>query len=120
MFSLPIPLLIVPIGLFVLIVYFAVSKKSSLLIRWTAIMALILIGISTVVCLFILFAEPEAIVINGPNINIISEKEATVVSKANPLLLLICAAVLLLFIAFVVYHALQEQQRLSKKDKEKS
>ncbi|MDR0562435.1 MAG: hypothetical protein LBG73_07070 [Spirochaetaceae bacterium] len=116
---LPIPLLIIPAGLFALIVYFAVSKKSGLLVRWAAIMALILIGLSVVVCLFILFAEPGVVAVEGPNIDFIPDREVIPVKKADPLPLLIFAAIMLLFIAFVVYHALREQYRKKETDQEK-
>ncbi|MDR2486258.1 MAG: hypothetical protein LBD55_12820 [Treponema sp.] len=116
MFNIPVPLIIVPIGLFVLIVYFAVSKKSNLLIRWSAIMALIIIGISMIVCLFIIFGEPAAVVVKGPAIKIISEEEeVTPVAGGNFIPLLVFGIILLLFIAVIIYLALQEQYRHKKK-----
>ena len=112
-----IPLIIVPIGLFALIVYFAVSKKSSLFIRWTAIMALIIIGISVIVCLFIIFGEPAAVVVKGPVVNVIPEEEVIAIKKGDPLPLFIFAIILLLFIALIVYIALREQYRTREKTK---
>jgi amino acid transporter len=109
--TLPIPLLIIPLGLFGLIVYFAVSKQSGLLIRWAAIIALILIGLSVVVCLFILFSEPNAVVVEGPNIDFTPDREVIPVKKSNPLPMLVFAGILLLFIALVVYLGLREQHR---------
>ncbi|MDR0568110.1 MAG: hypothetical protein LBG87_02765 [Spirochaetaceae bacterium] len=118
--SLPIPLLIIPIGLFGLIVYFAISKKSGLLIRWAAIMALILIGLSVVVCLFIILSEPGVVAVEGPNIDFVPDREVIPVKKANPLPLLLFAGALLLFIAFVMYLALRDQYRNKEKNARKS
>ena len=109
MFSIPIPLLIVPVALFILITHFAVSKKSSLIIRWAAIMALIIIGISVVLCLFIIFGDPGAVVINGPALNIMPEKEVEAVKQGDTLPLLLFGITLLIFIALMVYLALREQ-----------
>jgi flagellar basal body-associated protein FliL len=111
MYSLPIPLFIVPVGLFALIVYFAVSKKSTLFIRWAAVVALMLIGISVLVCLFFLFGEPSAVVVKGPVVNIVPDEGVIPVKKGNPLPLLIVSIIVVLFIAFVVYTALKEQHR---------
>lgn len=115
------PLIIVPLGLFALIVYFAVSKKSSLFIRWAAIMALIIIGISVMVCLFIIFGEPAAVVVDGPVIQVIPKEEVIPVKKGDPLPLLIFGVILLLFIAFIIYTALREQyQKRNKKSSQDS
>ena len=115
MFNIPTPLIIVPLGLFVLIVYFAVSKKSNLLIRWSAIMALIIIGISMIVCLFIIFGEPAAVVVKGPTIKIISEEEVIPVAEGDFIPLLVFGIILILFIAVIIYLALREQYRHKKK-----
>jgi amino acid transporter len=109
--------MLVPLALFILIVHFAVSKKSSLIIRWAAIMALLIIGISVALCLFIIFGEPAAVVVKGPTLNIMPEEEVTPVKEGDPLPLLLFVLLILVFIAFVVYHALREQYRKKPPDK---
>jgi len=116
MFSIPIPLFILPVLLLAFIVHFALSKKSSLFIRWTAIMALILIGISMVICLFIIFSEPGIVAVKGPDIKFLPENEVVaVVEKSINVPLLIVVALMLFLIAFTVYHAVKEQQRQKNK-----
>ncbi|MDR2519136.1 MAG: hypothetical protein LBD13_06985 [Spirochaetaceae bacterium] len=111
MVSIPIPLFIVPLALFILIIHFAVSKKSSLIIRWAAIMALIIIGVSLALCLFIIFSDPAAVAVKGPAITLMPEEEIAAVKEGDPLPLLLFGILLLLFIALVVYLSLREQYR---------
>jgi hypothetical protein len=98
------------LGLVALIAYFALSKKSSPTIRWTAIAALILIGLSVIVCLVILFsglgeAEGTASVV----IAVPLAEEAP--ANSTPFSITIFVAVFLIFLVAVIFFALREQRR---------
>jgi ABC-type Fe3+ transport system permease subunit len=58
-------MLILPLGVFLLIAYFALSKRSSPLLRKTAIITLILLVLAVVICLLLIVnrppEEPEAV-----------------------------------------------------------
>ncbi|MDR1986921.1 MAG: hypothetical protein LBP88_08135 [Treponema sp.] len=104
------PLILVSVGLFILIVYFALSKQSSLLIKRTAVIALILIGIAVAVSLYLIFSEPAVIL--GPRVPAEIPLEKPVPVKAVRAIPIAAGAILLLlFIALIVYIALRDQRR---------
>lgn len=84
-------------------------------------MALILIGIAVIVCLFIIFGEPTAVVVEGPVIPILPEEKVIPVKKSDPLPLLLFGVILLIIIALIVYIALKEHHhhKKSRNDTEK-
>jgi uncharacterized membrane protein len=81
-------------------------------------MALIIIGISVIVCLFIIFGEPTAVVVKGPAVNVMPKEEVIPIKKGDVMPLLIFAIILLIFIALIIYIALREQHQ--KKEKKKT
>jgi cytochrome bd-type quinol oxidase subunit 1 len=99
------------LGLVALIAYFALSKKSSPAIRWAAIIALILIGLSVAVCLVILFSGPTeaggtaVVTIAAPPV-----KEAAP-SDDSSFSITIFVAIFLLFLVAVIFFSLREQRR---------
>ncbi|MDR2798580.1 MAG: hypothetical protein LBB80_09560 [Treponema sp.] len=104
------PLIFVSVCLFILIVYFALSKRSSLLVKRAAVIALILVGIAVVVSLYLIFSEPAVTLTPRPPTEIPPEKPVPVkVVKSIPIL--VVAILFLLFIALTVYISLRDQRR---------
>lgn len=107
-------LIVVSVCFFILIVYFALSKGSSPLIKRTAVIALILIGIAVLVSLCILFSEPTVTLNTKPLTEIPPERPVPIkVVKSTPILIM--AILLLLFIAWAVCISLRDQRREQQK-----
>jgi cbb3-type cytochrome oxidase subunit 3 len=104
------PLILISPCLFILIVYFALSKQSSPLIKRTAVIALILIGIAVMVSVYLILSEPAAALTPRPPTEMPPENPVPVkVVKTTPILVL--AILFLLFIALTVYLSLRDQRR---------
>jgi cbb3-type cytochrome oxidase subunit 3 len=111
------PLILVSLCLFILIVYFALSKQSSLFIRRTAVIALILIGIAVAVSLYLIFSEPTVTLTPLPSAEIPPEKPVPIkVVKSTPIVVI--AILFLLFIALIVYISFRDQRRDQHKKRE--
>ncbi|MHB9291544.1 hypothetical protein Holit_00622 [Hollandina sp. SP2] len=104
------PLILVSLGLFILIVYFALSKRSSLLIKRTAVIALILIGLAVAVSLYLIFSEPAVTLSPGLPTEIPPDKPVPVKGVTSTPIL-VGAILLLLFITLIVYISLRDQHR---------
>ncbi|MDR0721442.1 MAG: hypothetical protein LBF75_01435 [Treponema sp.] len=110
MISMITPIILVSLCLFILIVYFALSKHSSLLIKRTAVIALILIGIAVGVCLYLIFSEPAVTLTPQLPTEIPPEQPVPVkVVKSTPIVIVVI--LFLLFIALTVYISLRDQHR---------
>ncbi|MDR2393788.1 MAG: hypothetical protein LBD93_06510 [Treponema sp.] len=104
------PLILISLCLFILIVYFALSKRSSPLIKRTAVIALILIGIAVAVSVYLIYSEPVATLSTKPPSTIPPENPVPVrVVKTTPVL--IVTVLFFLFIAWIVYISLRDQRR---------
>jgi len=102
-------LIILSLGLLGVIIYFAVSPKSTRLLRLSAIIALGVIGLSLVVCGIIIIIGP------GESSDVISfpifpdmPQPAKKITNVSDIIILI---ILLLFIGFVFYRAIKEQKK---------
>jgi formate hydrogenlyase subunit 3/multisubunit Na+/H+ antiporter MnhD subunit len=101
---------VISLGLFILIVYFALSKHSSLLVKRAAVIALILIGLALIVSLCIIFGEPTAILTKQAPVEV-AQKDQVPVKVVKPIPILIVVILFLLFIAWIVYISLRDQRR---------
>ena len=102
-------LIILSLGLLGVIIYFAVSPKSSRLLRLSAIIALGVIGLALIICGIIILIGPaeDEDVISFPVFPDISPP----VKKINNVSDIIILAVLLLFVGFVMFRAMKEQKK---------
>jgi hypothetical protein len=107
----PIFIYFLPIPFLILISYFAFSRNSSFLIKRTALIALIIIGLSIVVCLLVVFSEPSA----KPGMPPIEIPVEYVVPQDAKNVGIIIGIFLLLFLGLIIFLALREQGRLPKK-----
>jgi Na+-driven multidrug efflux pump len=100
-----------------LIVYFALSKKSSHGVKNAAIVALIIVALSVLVSVVIvfIFGQPIAVVGSEPVREIIEEEVKVV--EDNFLTMLIVAVFFLLLLIVIVYFALKEQKRAKLENK---
>jgi cytochrome bd-type quinol oxidase subunit 1 len=103
--------LILSVGLLLLIIYFALSKKSSRGVKNVAIVALIIVALSVLVSVVIMFIfrQPVAVIGNEPIREVIEEE--VMVVKDNSFMMLIVAVFFLLLLGVIVYFALKEQKR---------
>ncbi|MDR3172384.1 MAG: hypothetical protein LBU17_12325 [Treponema sp.] len=102
-------LLLFPIALFVLIVYFALSRKSSPLLRRVALIVLIIIGFSIILSLCIILSEPAAS--PRPVIADLPPDKPVQPQQNNLLFLVVFSIFFLLFIAIVAYISIRDQRR---------
>jgi membrane associated rhomboid family serine protease len=109
----PIFIYILPIPLLLLIAYFALSRHSSSLIKRTAFIALILIGLSVLISLIFVFSEPSGKA--GVRITEIPEEPA-VAQTTSITAAVIFGIFMLFFVALIVFLAMQEQRRNAKKE----
>ncbi|MDR3138287.1 MAG: hypothetical protein LBT95_01300 [Treponema sp.] len=107
----PIIIYFLPIPFLILISYFAFSRHSSFFIKRTALIALILIGLSIGVSLLLVFSEPAGKP-GTPSIDIPVEP---VVLQDNKNTGIIVGIFLLLFVGLIIFLALREQGKFPKK-----
>jgi uncharacterized membrane-anchored protein len=107
----PIFIYIFPVPLAALISYFAISRRSSPLIKRTALAALILIGLSVLTSLFVIFTEPS-----GKAEAAFGDIPAEPVSSqpGNIAAAIAFGIFILLFLALIVFLTLRESRRLPK------
>ncbi|MDR2632066.1 MAG: hypothetical protein LBC51_00380 [Treponema sp.] len=103
-------LILVSLGVCILNVYFALSKRSSPLIKRTARIALILMGLAVAVSACLIFSEPVGTLSAKPPASIPPENPVPVkIVKASPALLV--TVLFLLCIAWIVYISMRDQRR---------
>jgi cytochrome bd-type quinol oxidase subunit 1 len=104
---------ILPVPFLVLISYFALSRKSTPLIKRAALIALILVGLAVLASLLVVFGEPVSKA--GPIPAAVSVEPA-VPQKSNIGAIVAFAVSLLLFLVLIVFLSLREHRRLPKKE----
>jgi bacteriorhodopsin len=103
----PVVMVIAPLALFALIVYFAVSKKSSPPVRKAAVIALIIAGFSLIVSAVLIFSGSAGAAVPG----IEAVPDRPVQAKAvDPWYLAVFVAVFLLFLGFIVFMGQRERR----------
>jgi Na+/melibiose symporter-like transporter len=110
--------LLIPLGIvvFVGVVYLAISKKSSLVVRIAALVALALMVAAVIVCLYVIFGSPgQATLITpvGPAI------DAPPPQDSNFTEILILIIFLIAFFLLVFFLSLREQHLAAKRQKPK-
>ena len=108
-------LAIISMGLLGLIVYFAVSPKSSRLLRLTAIIALGAICLSLAVCGIIIFIGPAEDQTANP-LSLFSDITAPAEKKGNILEIIVIVA-LMIALGLVIAKAYRDQQKQAGKAK---
>ncbi|MDR1903190.1 MAG: hypothetical protein LBQ88_13035 [Treponema sp.] len=101
---------LVPLSAVILagIIYFAVSLKSEPVVRRTAIIALIVIGLAVITSLIVIFSEPvEAVGSDIPGIPAVPVKPV----KTNSIWVFIFSIIFLLFIASILFIAIRQQKK---------
>lgn len=104
-------LIILSVGLLGVIIYFAVSHKSSRLVRLTAIIALGLIAISLGICSVFLIKGPSQSGVEIP-LPVFSDTPTAPAKKGNIVEILVLIAILSLIMGLIVYSA--RKDRLAK------
>jgi predicted tellurium resistance membrane protein TerC len=94
--------------LFALIVYFAVSKKSSPTVKRAAVIALIIIGVSMIISAILIFREPAGV--PGPGIDPLPELPVQP-KTADPWYLAVFVMSVLLFLGFIIYVGRRERRK---------
>jgi cytochrome bd-type quinol oxidase subunit 1 len=109
----PIFIYIFPVPLVALISYFALSRRSSPLIKRTALAALILIGLSILTSLFVIFRE-----LSGKAVAVFEDIPAEPASpqSGNISAAVIFGIFILLFLAMIVFLTLRESRRFPKQE----
>ena len=102
--------IIVSIGLMGTIIYFAVSPKSSRLLRLSAIVALGLICLSLIVCGFFIIKGPA----EDPDIILLPIFQDSAPETKNPLHIwdLVIMAVILISLSLIIAKALRDQKKV--------
>ena len=115
-FAMQVVLSILSIGLLGLIVYFAISPKSSKLLKRSAIIALGVICLSIGICAFILIRGPveEEVVIDLP---VFQDTPTVPAKKGNIPAIIIFIVILIAIVALIVIAVRKE--KLSPKDEDK-
>jgi membrane associated rhomboid family serine protease len=104
---------ILPVPFLALICYFALSRKSTPLIKRTALIALGVVGLAVLASLFVVFGEPFSKA--GPIPAAVSS-EAAAPQKSNIGAIVAFAVSLLLFLVLTVFLSAREHRRLPKKE----
>ena len=104
--------IILSIGLLGTIIYFAISPKSSRILKLSAIIALGLISLSLLICGFFIIKGPAAdkTILPLP----IFQETAQQTKKTIPFMDLAIIAVLLLALVLVIVKALRDQKKVEK------
>ncbi|GHV91225.1 hypothetical protein AGMMS50268_17280 [Spirochaetia bacterium] len=105
------PLALVFLGF---IIYLALSKKSSPLIRLAALIAIGVIILAVIVCLIIIFAGFEPAAKTGVPADFVFEEPAVPANNLFPIIIL--AVFILVLLGTVVFLALREQRRVKQED----
>ena len=106
-------LIIFSVGLLGLIIYFAVSPKSSKLLKMAASIALGLICISLLICGILLLIGPK----NDPNaalVQFLSEEQGQAVTQSRNFTDIILLLVLFGILALVINRSMKEQKKMAK------
>jgi amino acid transporter len=105
--------LILSIGLLLLIIYFALSKNSSRQIKNIAIIALIIIALSSLVSvvIYVLFSQPAVVISKEPAQDPLIVEPPERISEDESILAIIIAGVFLLLLFIIVYSALKERKQ---------
>jgi formate hydrogenlyase subunit 3/multisubunit Na+/H+ antiporter MnhD subunit len=106
-------LYILPAPLLALIFYFALSRKSTPLIKRTALIALILVGLSVLASLLVVFGEPMGKA--GPAPAAVPV-ESVVPQESNIGAIIAFAVSLFVFLALIIFLSAREHRRLLKKE----
>ena len=106
----PVVLIILSVGLLGLIIYFAVSPKSSRLLRLTAIGALALIGLSIGICGFFLIRGPSSNDDTLP-LPVFQDASPQPVKNNNIIVMIVFLAVLLLILGASIIISLRDQKK---------
>jgi cytochrome bd-type quinol oxidase subunit 2 len=106
--------LLIPLGIVVFagVVYLAISKKSSLMVRIAALAALALMITATIVCLYVIFGSPgqaTAIMPVGPPVDAPPMQD----SNFSELLMFIVFLIAIFLLVFIL--SLREQRLAAKK-----
>ena len=109
-------LIILSAGLLGLIIYFAVSPKSSRLLKLAAVVALGLIGLSIAICGFFLIRGPSEG--NDPlPLPVFQDASPKPVKNNNVIVMLVFLAVLLFILGASIYVSLRDQKKAGKEPK---
>jgi drug/metabolite transporter (DMT)-like permease len=105
--------LILSVGLVILIIYFALSKRSSRQIKSIAVIALIIVCLSALVsvAVYVLFSQPVAIISKEPVKEPVISEPPERIGEDQTLMVLIFAALFILLLVLIVYNALKERKR---------
>lgn len=104
--------LILSIGLLLLIIYFALSKHSSRQIKNIAIIALIIVALSSLVSVvvYVLFSRPALVISDEPAQDPLIVEPPKRISQDEIILALIIAGLFIVFLLIIVYNALKERK----------
>ena len=106
-------LIILSIGLLGLIIYFAVSKKSTRLLKMAATIALGLIGLAILICGIFIIKGPK----NDPNAALarfMTAEESQAITQSFNFTDLIILIILLGIITLVIVRSMREQKKMAK------
>jgi hypothetical protein len=115
-YFMPDPLIIVPITIFILISYCAISKRSSPSLKRTALVVLIILGLTVIVSLILIVSGP--VVELGPATAVI-EEEFIEVQQEGSFTILVLLIFFVLFLAVVVGLSIREQRKVRRGNLEK-
>jgi len=110
-------LVILSVGLLGVMIYFAVSPKSSKLLRMAAVIGLGLICLSLLICGFFIVlgpAEEEEVIIPFP---ITSEAQTAPVKEESHLFDIILIVVIMLALAGIILKAIRDQRKIDEANK---
>ncbi|MDR2629326.1 MAG: hypothetical protein LBC60_00225 [Spirochaetaceae bacterium] len=103
--------LILPAAIFLLILYFAFSKKSAPPVKKAALITLFLLTLSVGISLFLIVSEPSAVV---PGIPVESSPDIPVkASYVNVPALIVFILFFLLFLGVIIVILLRERRKLT-------
>ncbi|MDR1399945.1 MAG: hypothetical protein LBJ41_08495 [Treponema sp.] len=105
--------LILSIGLLLLIIYFALSKNSSRQIKNIAIIALIIVALSSLVSVivYVLFSQPAFVISDEPAQDPLIVEPSEGISHDDIIMALILAGMFILLLLVIVYQAMKERKR---------
>ncbi|MDR0688659.1 MAG: hypothetical protein LBG08_00120 [Spirochaetaceae bacterium] len=104
--------LFLPVTVFLLILYFALSKKSGFLVKKAALITLMFLTLSVIISLLLVFSEPGG----GAGIPIESLPDTPVKpSNANIPALMVFILLFLIFLGIIIFIFLRERREMIKK-----
>jgi hypothetical protein len=104
--------LFLPAAVFLLILYFVLSKKSGSLVRKVALITLMILTLSVIISLFLIFSEPGG---GARGISIESVPDAPIkTNSTNIPALIVFILLFLLFLGIITFTLLRERREMIK------